>query len=137
MKKFLMFVASLFTAMTINGCGGDDGYYGDDLITLYLVDEYGYSYGNVPYLCDSMTRWGATQNNGEFSFYSGENCTFDFYGFNGNYGDSTSDIVRIVDYYDNGKGGIGYTCNSFGVGNTYYPDGSFDYNANDECEFYL
>ncbi len=145
MKKLIGFMVAGVALFALSGCGGsnnyyDDGYYPADpeLTTLFLVDQDGYSYAGIPYLCDSMVNWGQTAPNGEFSFYPGENCEFDFLGLYGNYeGDPyVDDIVYIVDYLDYGKGGIPYECASFGVGTT-YGDGSFDYDINDECVFYL
>ena len=39
-------------------------------------------------------------------------------------------------YSDNGKGGIPYECSSFGAGST-FGDGSFYYDIDDNCVFYL
>lgn len=148
MKKLMMLVASVVSVVVLSGCGGgSSGSYNDGLTTLFLVDEEGYSYGGIPYTCDSMDYWGETAPNGEFSFYPGEDCTFDFYGY---YGTDPDDItvpyneyIYIVDYLDNGKNGIPYECSSFNVGNINYTyddgnwDGSFDYDADDICVFYL
>jgi len=109
MKKFMSFVFAGIATLTFNGCGAAiDDYYDDGLTTLFLVDELGYSYAYVPYQCYDygvQTYSGMTEVNGEFSFYPGEYCEFDFYGYNGVYGDSFDDIVRIVDYTNDGKGG--------------------------------
>ncbi|MFK5974906.1 MAG: hypothetical protein QM493_00235 [Sulfurovum sp.] len=148
MKKNMIVAMVLIVSMfSFSGCNGtfeieNDPYYvggpynGSALTTLYLVDEYGNSYGGVPYICDSMVRWSSTAYNGEFTFYPPDDCEFDFSRFAGDYGDYASDIVRIVDYRDDGKSGIPYDCASFGRSSTDY-DGSFNYNANDECVFYL
>jgi hypothetical protein len=140
MKKFIGLVFAGVALFVLSGCGGGDDYYppDPDLTTLFLVDQDGHSYGGVPYICDSMVNWSQTAPNGEFSFYPGENCEFDFYGLDGNYANDyyEDDIVYIVDYLDYGKGGIPYECASFGVGTT-YGDGSFDYDIDDECIFYL
>ncbi len=144
MKKLIGLVFAGVAVFALSGCGGggDDYYYeepiNDGLTTLFLVDQDGYSYAGIPYKCDSMADWSKTAYNGEFSFYPGENCEFDFLGLYGNYeGDPlVDDIVYIVDDLDYGKGGIPYECASFGVGTT-YGDGSFDYDIDDECVFYL
>ncbi len=142
MKKLIGLVFAGVAVFTLNGCGGDNYYYeepiNDGLTTLFLVDQDGYSYGSIPYKCDSMADWSKTAYNGEFSFYPGENCEFDFLGLDGNYANdpSVDDIVYIVDDLDYGKGGIPYECASFGVGTT-YGDGSFDYDVDDACVFYL
>jgi len=135
-------MTAIVAVLALNGCGGVvyddyyDNYDGDNLTTLFLVDERGFSYANVLYKCDSMTRWSRTASNGEFSFLVPDTCEFDFNGLNGVYGDSLDNVVRIVDDLDRGKGGIPYECSSFGVSST-YGDGSFDYDQNDDCVFYL
>jgi len=137
MKKHIILILSVVAVFGFSGCGSShDDYYEDDLVTLFLVDEFGYSYGGVPYLCDSMQNWERTLPNGEFTFLPPDNCVFDFYGYDGVYGDRFDDIIRIVDFTNDGKENIPYECASFGVGSTYI-DGSFDYDVNDECVFYL
>ncbi len=143
MKKLIGLVFAVVALFALSGCGGDNDYYyeepiNDGLTTLFLIDQDGFSYAGVPYICDTMANWSQTAPNGEFSFYPGENCEFDFLGLYGNYeGDPyVDDIVYIVDDLDYGKGGIPYECASFGVGTT-YGDGSFDYDIDDECVFYL
>ena len=133
MKKHMILILSIAAVFGFSGCGSSDK---DDRVTLFLVDELGYSYGGIPYICDSMREWELTLPNGEFTFLPPDNCVFDFYGYNGVYGDRFDDIIRIVDYTDSGKGGIPYDCASFGVGSTYY-DGSFVYDVDDQCVFYL
>ena len=136
MKKYLsLFIAGIVLFGT-SGCGSSDSSYEDNLVTLFLVDENGFSYGGVPYICDSMRDWELTPPNGEFTFLPPDECVFDFYGLGGVYGDRFDDIVRIVDYTNDGKGDIPYECASFGVGSTFF-DGSFIYDENDECVFYL
>ena len=141
MKKFIGLVFSGVALFALSGCGGSDDYYPDDLTTLFLVDQDGYSYAGIPYKCESMRDWDTTRPNGEFSFYPGEDCEFDFYGLDGDYdiGPEVDDIVRIVDYLDYGKGDIPYECSSFNVGNINYTysDGSFKYDIDDECVFYF
>ncbi len=143
MKKIFLLITAFIAVILLNGCGGtiySDDYYrnyvGDNLTTLFLVDERGFSYANIPYKCDSMTQWSYTAPNGEFSFVVPDTCEFDFNGLNGVYRDALDDIVRIVDDRNSGKGGIEYGCESFGISST-FSDGSFDYDQNDVCSFYL
>ncbi len=142
-KKLMMLVLTGLSVMVLNGCGGGSSSYNDGLTTLFLVDEYGSSYAYIPYQCYDqgvLTSDTTTLSNGEFSFYPGEECEFDFTGYSGVYGDEYDEIIRIVDYTDDGKDLIPYECELFGVaGTTYYTysDGSFDYDANDACIFYL
>jgi len=145
MKKTLLFIAMIISIIAFNGCNRGNhsdsnvdysNYDSNNLTTLFLVDEYGYAYADIPYKCDSMRNWSHTASNGEFSFIEPDNCEFDFTGLNGLYGDNFDDIVRIVDYTNDGKGGIPYDCASFGVSST-YADGSFDYDEDDVCTFYL
>lgn len=161
MKRFVMFLASGVAVLTMSGCGGgssggsssevyvpvdgsgsssevyvpvDDGF-----TTLFLVDQDGFAYAGVPYICDSMSEWSVTASSGEFSFYVGEYCDFNFDGLYGNYDDDplVDDIVYIVDDLDSGKGGIPYECDSFIGINTTNEDGSFYYDENDACTFDL
>jgi hypothetical protein len=147
MKKLMGLVLAGVAVFALSGCGGGDDYYPDDLTTLFLVDQDGYSYASIPYICESMRDWDRTRPNGEFSFYPGEDCEFNFSGL---YGTDPNDftvpyneLIYIVDYVDEGKNNIPYECSSFNVGNinyTYYDgiyDGSFDYDADDACIFYL
>lgn len=147
MKKSIMFLTAIVSAVVLSGCGSSidhrdyypvdySNYDGSNLTTLFLTDERGYAYGGIPYKCDSMYEWSRTAPNGEFSFIVPDTCEFDFYGLDGVYGDEFDDVVRIVDYRDDGKGGIPYECTSFGVSST-YSDGSFEYDQDDICSFYL
>lgn len=143
MKKMLLLITSLTLLITLNNCQTDNyndrylSYVDDDeLTTLFLVDHQGYAYAGIPYLCDSMTDWEITLSNGEFTFLSPEYCEFDFNGFDGVYGDRFDDVIRIVDYRDDGKEDINYDCDSFGASSTYV-DGSFEYNEDDICTFEL
>lgn len=142
MQKLSLLFSSFFLILGLNSCGNSH----DDLYTLFLVDEKGFSYSGVPYRCDSMRDWERTDFNGEFSFYPNESCTFDFLGLDGNYNDGSvfDDIVRIVDYKEYGKGGIEYDCFNFSSRTYYgdefftpYMDGSFEYDSDDQCRFYL
>lgn len=144
MTKHIVLVLAALAVFGLSGCGGASNEpYNDGLTTLFLVDSNGFSYANVPYLCDSMASWDFTAANGEFSFYPPDNCQFDFTGLNGTSSGNPliDDVIYIVDYADNGKNGIPYACNSFaGVDYTYNDgiwDGSFDYAPNDACVFYL
>ncbi len=145
MKKLIGLVFAGVAVFALSGCGGGNDYYDDyipppvsNLTTLFLIDQDGFSLGGIPYICDSMYDWELTKPNGEFTFDPPDNCEFDFDGLYGNYENDpyVDDIVYIVDDLDYGKGGIPYECASFGVGTT-YGDGSFDYDENDECVFYL
>jgi len=147
MKKQIILVLSALAVFGLSGCGGgaSDEYYDDGLTTLFLVDANGFSYGGVPYRCDSMNYWSETAPNGEFSFYPPESCEFDFIGLNGTDPSDglVDDLIYIVDYLDYGKNGIPYECQNFnagGLNTTYYDgirDGSFDYDFDDRCVFYL
>lgn len=141
MKQFSIFVSMAVAVAVFSGCGGGGG---DSYVpppsvagaTLFLIDQNGFSLGGIPYTCDSGS--GVTAPNGEFTFYPPDNCTFDFLGYNGNYTNDpfVDDIIYIVDDLDVGKGGIPYDCRSFG-GSTTFGDGSFDYDIDDVCTFYL
>ena len=159
MKKIILFMTAVVAVLALNGCGGstdyrDDyvvdydnysTYNGNNLTTLFLVDDGGYSYARVPYKCDSMYEWSETAPNGEFSFIQHEYCEFDFIGWNGTDPDDgyKDNIIYIVDYNDNGKNNIPYECSNFNIGNTNYTyddginGGSFDYDIDDRCTFYL
>ena len=145
MKKLIGLVFAGVAVFVLSGCGGSNNYYDDDyyepvdnLTTLFLIDQDGFSLGGIPYICDSMYDWELTKPNGEFTFDPPDNCIFDFIGLEGNYYDDpyVDDIIYIVDDLDYGKGGIPYDCYSFGAGTT-YGDGSFDYDIDDECVFYF
>ena len=140
MKKVILFVFSLLVAGILSGCGNgeNDNSSASRLTTLFLVDQEGFSYGYIPYKCDSMREWSRTAPNGEFTFLPPDNCEFDFIGYNGDngYGFINDDFVRIVDIGNNGKGGIPYTCESFGASST-FNDGSFYYDEDDRCVFFL
>jgi hypothetical protein len=142
MKKLVGLIFAGVFVFVLSGCG-DDYYYDDgpppsNETTLFLIDQNGFSLGGIPYRCDSMYDWSVTAPNGEFTFYPPDNCEFDFIGLDGNYNNDpiSDDIIYIVDYLDYGKGNIPYECASFGASTT-YGDGSFDYDIDDQCVFYL
>jgi len=136
-KKLITIAFATVALLALSGCTVENNN-DDELTTLFLIDQDGNSYADVPYICDSMRHWDKTASNGEFSFYPGENCEFDFDGLIGNYENNyyDDDIIYIVDYTEDGKGRIPYECESFGVGST-SGDGSFDYDENDECVFFF
>ena len=138
MKKYLVLVFSMVAVIGLSGCGSSGNNTPSNLTTLFLVDEQGFSYGGIPYKCDSMRDWSVTAPNGEFTFLPPDNCVFDLFGLDGDYNVNTieDDIVRIVDVAYDGKGGIPYECSSFGIGTT-FGDGSFYYDIDDNCVFYL
>jgi len=143
-KKIIALILSAVAVFGLSGCGGggsttviiDD--VPNNATTLFLVDERGFSYGGIPYKCDSMLNWELTAPNGEFTFFPPDECEFNFDGLDGNlFGDPVvDDIVRIVDLSNDGKGGIPYECASFGASTT-FGDGSFEYDIDDQCIFYL
>ena len=122
----------------LSGCGGGGSDAPSNATTLFLVDDQGFSYGGIPYKCDSMIDWSVTAPNGEFTFFPPDNCEFDFTGLNGDYNvnPAVDDIVRITDDLNRGKGDIPYECASFGASTT-FGDGSFYYDIDDQCVFYL
>jgi len=138
MKKVILFMVSLLAVGVLSGCGGGGNGTPTNATTLFLVDDRGFSYGGIPYKCDSMRDWSRTAPNGEFTFFPPDNCEFDFLGLRGDlFGDPVvDDIVRIVDDLNRGKGGIPYECASFGASST-FGDGSFEYDSDDQCVFYL
>jgi len=139
MKKIIAFLIASAAVFGLSGCGGGGNDYPDNrLTTLFLVDEVGFSYGGIPYKCDSMRDWELTAPNGEFTFLPPDNCEFDFTGLNGDYNvnPNVDDIVRITDDLNRGKGNIPYDCASFGASTT-FGDGSFYYDIDDQCVFYL
>ncbi len=140
MKKIIASILTIVAVIGLSGCGGG-GSDDDKLITLFLVDEEGNSYSSIPYRCDSMTDWEETPINGEFTFFANEDCEFDFIDLDGtNHNNTSNDLIYIVDSLDSGKNGIDYDCLKFGAGVTEYDgiyDGSFEYDIDDECVFYL
>jgi len=138
MKKITALIVAVVAVFGLSACGGSDSYYDEDVTTLFLVDEAGFSYGGIPYRCDSMRGWDETRPNGEFTFIEPDSCEFDFTGLEGDYNvnPAVDDIVRITDDLNRGKGGIPYECSSFGASTT-FGDGSFYYDIDDRCIFHL
>ena len=141
MKRIIVFFTTVMAVFILSGCNlNDDNYYNgydrQNVTTLFLIDDQGFTYGGIPYKCDSMSSWRTTRSNGEFTFVQPDTCTFNLNGLNGVYGDGADEVVRIVDYTYQGKGGIPYECGNFGASST-YEDGSFSYDINDECTFRL
>jgi len=148
MKKFLMIAGLAAATLLFTGCGGGH----DDVIivdpgpgpgpgpglmtTLFLIDMNGFSAGGVHYVCVDPEGFVVddtfTPGNGEFSFYPGDRCTFDFLGFGG----TPIDPLYIIDDIGAGKGDIPYECMGGDGGMTYY-DGGFEYLPDDTCTFYL
>jgi len=141
-----MLIVSVFAVIGLNGCGSGNDHY-DDPTTLFLVDDRGDSYGGIAYKCESMRDWSRTAPNGEFTFYPREECVFDFYGYYGTDPEDTTipynEYIYIVDDLDRGKNNIEYECELFNAGFINYTydngiwDGSFDYDQDDRCVFYL
>ena len=143
MRLNLIIPSLMASAILFSGCGGGNNNNPppppiDTATTLFLIDQDGFSLGGVPYICDTMADWALTRPNGEFTFLQPEGCRFDFTGYVGNYNNDyvNDDIIYIVDDLDRGKGNIPYECDYFGASST-YGDGSFDYDADDACTFYL
>ena len=150
MKNIISLFVAGVSVLALSGCGGGGDDYNPpnpNLTTLFLVDEFGDPYAGIPYICDSMRDWEFTLSNGEFTFLPPDNCEFDFDGY---FGTDPLDpfvpyneFIYIVDITDDGKNDIPYECSSFNAGNINYTyddgiwDGSFDYDADDACVFYL
>ena len=139
MKRFSILVGLAAAAIIFTGCGGGGGGGGGyvppppppAMDVLYLDDGDG-GLSGVPYICSSGS--GFTGPDGEFSFYPGDDCTFDLTGFGGTiyFWDPL-----FIDYADEtGVGGIEYSCWSGTYGWT-DDGGYFDYDTDDECTFYL
>ena len=151
MKRWIVKGAIGLSVLLFAGCGSysegyDDGYadgfydgarYPEaSMYTLFLRDEEGYALGGVPYYCvnpeGAVTPEYVTAPNGEFSFYAGERCTFDFYGFGG----TPDDPLFIEDDVGDGKGDIHYVCDGGDNGVT-DRFGRFEYLPDDRCKFYF
>lgn len=136
--NYLTTILFLFTILFFTqGCSNTEGREHASLITLYLVNQSNQPLAGVPYKCETMTRYSRTADNGAFSFYAPEQCTFDFLGFDGsvNFDPLDDEVIYIVDYLLEGKRGIPYECTNF-HGRT-YGEGQFEYEADDICQFYL
>jgi len=140
-KKIAILLVAGAAVFTLSGCGGGDTVIIDDSgesvsneTTLFLVDNEGFSVANIHYSCvNSIGDFIGdfyTGNNGSFVFEPGEDCTFDFAGYNGTPGDE----LYIEDDLQNPKEGIPYTCAGGDFGQT-FADGSFDYVIDDSCTF--
>jgi len=138
MKKITGLALAGVTLFALNGCGGGGGDYvpppPSDETYLFLVDNGGFAVADVHYSCvnsfgdfigDFYTRY-----DGRFLFRPGEDCTFDFIGYDGTPGDE----LYIEDDLQNPKEGIPYTCFGGDFGRT-FADGSFDYMVDDSCTF--
>ena len=135
----ITYIGLFVMLLAFNGCNStSNAYTNDGTTTLFLVDEQGFSYGGIPYKCDSDGYWKKTAPNGEFTFVQPDTCEFDFAGLEGDYNihPGVDDVVRIVDYTVEGKPNIPYECVSFGASTT-FGDGSFYYDIDDSCTFYL
>ncbi len=140
-KKLMGFLVAGVAVFALSGCGGggdtvivDGGGSTPNETTLFLIDNGGFSVANVHYAC--VNSFGDfigdfyTGNNGSFTFEPGEDCTFDFIGYNG----TPEDELYIEDDLQNPKEGIPYTCIGGDFGRT-FGDGSFDYVIDDSCTF--
>lgn len=135
MNKFIFFMTLVISALLFTGCGSSDN---NTVVvpppqadTLYLDDGAGGLQG-IAYTCTSGS--GYTDIAGAFTFYAGDNCTFDLRGFDGTV--FLFDPL-FVDYSDGtGVADIGYDCTSGTFGSTDI-DGSFEYDTDDACTFYL
>jgi len=147
MKKYIFMMTIVVSMLALNGCGSysdgyDDGYYdgardhSDKIISLFLIDQNGYSASDVHYSCvdenNNLVGEWITKPDGEFSFYVGERCTFDLRGFEG----TPDDPLFIEDDIGRGKGEIPYECEQGDAGFT-TSAGSFDYLQDDRCTFYF
>ena len=128
-KKFKLLVLSTFL-LIFNGC--DENNNDSEMFTLFLVDANNNPISNVSYDCD--TGYGETEKNGAFHFYEGENCVFNFLGFNGT--EFSNDYLYIVDIDYIGMENIDYNCQGYGRDYTSL-NGGFEYNQNDICTFYF
>ena len=157
MRKITGFVVAITVVFALSGCGGgsynegyndgyDDGFYDgtrvvdDGMTTLFLIDIEGFSAGGVPYYCVDpsgyVTADYVTAPNGEFTFYPGEQCSFDLLGFGG----TPDDPLFIEDDIGIGKNNIAYVCDGGDAGLTGYNvdlgrDGFFNYLPDDICTF--
>ncbi len=143
MKKITGFILSSVAVLALSGCGDTDVVYVEpapELITLYLVDEFGVGVEHVPYSCvdayDEIVIDDFTYADGEFTFALGDRCTFDLFGFPG--AGVFPLYITDIDWF--GKDDIPYECiNDFGEltdGVTDF-DGWFAYPVDAFCKFYF
>jgi len=136
LKKVLLILGVAIASLGVTGCGSTSDDYRDDMNDLYLVDSDGFSISDVHYSCvdDENNYQGSwvTRDDGRFSFFDGEVCTFDFYNFEG----TLYEPIFMIDTYGYGADDIYYVCEGGDYG---YTDryGGFDYLADDSCTFYF
>jgi hypothetical protein len=136
--KTLGLIVASTLVLLLNGCGssGGDDYYPPEPTETYLfmVDGNGNSVADVHYSCENSFGdfigdfW--TRYDGRFLFNPGENCTFDFIGFNG----TPQDPIFIEDVAHVPASNIPYSCLGGDFGST-YSSGSFEYRMDDSCMF--
>ncbi len=135
MKRLKFLALGLLLLWTLNGCSDDND--GDQITTYFLVDKTNTPLSSVSYECyDRETRksYGSeTGSQGEFTFYTGEDCEFDFDRYRGS---KANDFIYIIDKNNKGQGGIKYECES-GIKSSTFREGDFEYEAGDICTFYL
>jgi hypothetical protein len=133
-------------AVIFAGCGSSHDTVivdpGPELISLFLIDDFGIGADHVPYTCvapdGTVSADDFTTLEGEFVFTAGERCTFDLFGFAGTV-PFYDEPLFIVDDIGVGKPDIPYICDN-GIditdSRTEY-DGYFDYPADAFCKFYF
>ena len=136
--KTLGLIVMSTLVLLLNGCGSsgsDDNFVPEPTETyLFMVDRNGNAAADVHYSCEDSfgnflgNFW--TRYDGRFMFNPGENCTFDFIGYNG----TPLDPIFIEDIAHEPKANIPYTCFGGDFGRT-YPSGSFEYRIDDSCMF--
>lgn len=141
MKKFLYIASLIIAAVAFTGCGGGgSGGGGGGVVpppvtnwdVLYIDDAGLNGIAGLPYDCSSNS--GFTDGDGGFTFIAGDNCTFDFTGFDGTI--FFTDPL-FLDFEDgSGVTGVGYDCASGVTGATDF-QGGFDFDVDDICTFYL
>ena len=140
MKKLLYVAGLALSALFFAGCGGGGGGVapgpgpgpapGPTAVMWYIDDIDGVGVGGISYNCTSGN--GVTDADGAFIFFPGDVCNFDFWGLPGNLVFS----LHIDDELTTGVGNIPFECDSGWSGAT-YADGSFEYDADDYCTFYM
>ncbi len=145
MKTTTGFVIAAAAVFALSGCGDTDVVYVDpepELVTLYLVDEFGIGVDSVPYTCvDSFGEIitdDFTYADGEFTFALGDRCTFDLFGFGDPVTGATPPLYIVdIDWF--GKDDIPYECDNgvdFTSGTTDF-DGWFAYPVDAYCKFWF